>query len=180
MKKMIPLFVAAALLASCASAPVAPKAAAAATPVTSTAAAAPAAEAPAPVATLAPDVAKLPFADHIVLNTPVPDKPGVTAVLQGADALITWETRIPAADIRIVGDFQGWKPDMALPMFKTKNAAGKSVWYITLKVPANAVLIYKYYVNGQWTEDAMAPVSVDDGYGGHNGKADAVALLAAK
>lgn len=126
------------------------------------------------------ETAALPYGDHVVAGTPVPDKPGVTVVMKDKDALVTFCTRIPAADIRLVGDFQGWKPEKALPMFKVKNAAGKTVWYITLKVAPDAVLIYKYYVNGQWTEDAMAPVSVNDGYGGHNGKADVKALLAAK
>lgn len=186
MKKLIPFIFGIMLIAvGCATAPANQAPAPAGQTASSTgasAAATPAAPAPAAgalPATVPDSVAKLPFGDHVVLGQPIPPKPGVYAVLNGSDALVTWVTRIPAADIRLVGDFQNWKPELALPMFKTKNADGKNIWIITLKVAPDAVLLYKYYVNGQWTEDALAPGTQDDGFGGKNGKIDVKALLAA-
>jgi hypothetical protein len=99
----------------------------------------------------------------------------VTAVKDGEGAKVTF-TYTPdydAAFVGLVGDFQGWNLDGAVPM--TKNDDGS--WSVTLDATADQTILYKFNVDGEWTEDANAPAVTDDGFGGFNGKAVVAELL---
>ncbi len=125
------------------------------------------------------DAAKAVGVLGIVKGEPVPAKPGVTVTKNtDGNAIITWMTRVPAAEIQLMGYYENWKPDLGLQLDKVMAANGHPVHVISFLVKPDATIIYKYMVNGNWTEDAFAPVSVDDGFGGHNGKVDVKAMLA--
>jgi len=101
----------------------------------------------------------------------------VTAVKDGDVAKVTW-TYTPdydAAFVGLVGDFQGWNLDGARP--GTKNDDGS--WSITLELPLDGEVSYKFNVDGEWTEDPLAVDVKDDGFGGLNGVVFVADLLAA-
>jgi hypothetical protein len=71
-----------------------------------------------------------------------------------------------AGFVGLVGDFQGWNLDGAVPM--TKNEDGS--WSVTLDAKPGDNFLYKFNVDGEWTEDPNAPKTSDDGFGGLNGR----------
>ena len=180
MKKMLPLILVGALAMGCATTESA-SAPAAAAPAAATAAPATAggitvSPLPASVASSAEAVGVI----GIVKGAPVPKMPGVTVAKNSdGNAIVTWMTRIPGAEIQLMGAYENWKPDLGLVLDKVSVGNNRFVHVISFLVKPTATIIYKYMVNGNWTEDAMAPVSIDDGYGGHNGKIDVAAMLAA-
>lgn len=98
----------------------------------------------------------------------------VKAVKEGDVVKVTWTyENADAASVGLVGDFQGWNLAGALPM--TKDASG--VWTITLDGKADSEYLYKFNVDGEWTEDPAAPGTFDDGFGGLNGKVVVADLL---
>lgn len=100
----------------------------------------------------------------------------VTAVKEGDVVKVTWTyENADAASVGLVGDFQGWNLAGALPM--TKGANG--VWSITMDGNATSEYLYKFNVDGEWTEDPTAPGTFDDGFGGLNGKVVVADLLTA-
>jgi hypothetical protein len=186
MKKMLPLILVGALAMGCATTENASAPAAAAPAAAMTAPAATAAPATAGGITVSPLPSSIASAAEavgvigIVKGAPVPEKPGVTVTKNSdGNAIVTWMTRIPAAEIQLMGYYENWKPDLGLVLDKVPAGNGRFVHVISFLVKPTATIIYKYMVNGNWTEDAMAPVSVDDGFGGHNGKIDVAAMLAA-
>ena len=65
--------------------------------------------------------------------------------------------------ITIAGDFNGWKPETAIPMRKQPNGE----WAATIQLPAGRHL-YKLIVDGKWIPDPENPAQEDDNYGGKN------------
>jgi hypothetical protein len=101
----------------------------------------------------------------------------VTAVQEGDVAKVTF-TYTPDYDagfVGLVGDFQGWNLDGATPM--TQNDDGS--WSVTLELPLDGELKYKFNVDGEWTEDPNAALTSDDGFGGLNGYVIVADVLAA-
>ena len=68
-----------------------------------------------------------------------------------------------AHTITIAGDFNGWKPETAVPMHKQPNGE----WAATLQLPAGRHL-YKLIVDGKWIPDPENPMQEDDPYGSKN------------
>ncbi|HXI85113.1 MAG TPA: protein kinase [Verrucomicrobiae bacterium] len=68
-----------------------------------------------------------------------------------------------AHTITIAGDFNGWKPETAIPMRKLPNGE----WAATIQLPAGRHL-YKLIVDGKWIPDPENPAQEDDNYGGKN------------
>ncbi len=175
-KSLLWLLAAGALVTGCATTGSAPAASAAAPAATASSGGIQILPLPATIAESAKAVGVL----GIVKGAPVPDKPGVTVTKNSdGDAIVTWMTRVPAAEIQLMGYYESWKPELGLQLDKVMAANGHPVHVISFLVKPDATIIYKYMVNGNWTEDAFAPVSVDDGFGGHNGKIDVKAMLAA-
>jgi len=100
----------------------------------------------------------------------------VTVEKEGEGAKVTW-TYTPdydAAFVGLVGDFQGWNLDAALPMAKNEDGS----WSVTMELGANEEVKYKFSVDGEWAEDPKAPLTSDDGFGGLNGYVIVADLLA--
>ena len=175
-KSLLWLLAAGALITGCATTGSAPASSAATTPEATSSGGISILPLPGSIA----DAAKAVGVLGIVKGAPVPDKPGVTVTKnKDGNAIVTWMTRVPAAEIQLMGYYENWKPDLGLQLDKVMAANGHPVHVISFLVKPDATIIYKYMVNGNWTEDAFAPVSVDDGFGGHNGKIDVKAMLAA-
>jgi len=68
-----------------------------------------------------------------------------------------------AQTITIAGDFNGWKPETAVPMHKQPNGD----WAATIQLPGGRHL-YKLIVDGKWIADPENPSGEDDTYGGRN------------
>ncbi len=104
-------------------------------------------------------------------------KPGVYAVLKGQQAWVTWVLDISAVEVGLGGNFEHWDPSKVVLLSSTKSSQGE-LWSVTLPFSPRSVIFYKYYVNGMWKEDPHAPLAVNDGYGGHEGKVVVADLLA--
>ncbi|NNM67233.1 MAG: hypothetical protein HKM06_04375 [Spirochaetales bacterium] len=159
MKKMLPLILVGALAMGCAttqnSAPSAPAAAAPAAAAAAETGGIQLEPVPASIAAYAAKVGVL----NIVKGAPVPKMPGVTVTKNSdGNAIVTWMTRIPGAEIQLMGEYEGWKPDLGLVLDKVSVGNNRFVHVISFLVKPTATIIYKYMVNGNWTEDAMAPV----------------------
>jgi len=72
-----------------------------------------------------------------------------------------------ARDVRVAGDFNGWKPE-ATPLRRAANG----VWSIEVPLEAGRRYQYMFVVDGAWVTDPAAPVHVDDGFGGQNAVLD--------
>ena len=68
-----------------------------------------------------------------------------------------------AQTITIAGDFNGWKPETAIPMRKQPNGD----WAATIQLPAGRH-VYKLIVDGKWIPDPENPTQEDDNFGGKN------------
>ena len=68
-----------------------------------------------------------------------------------------------AAQVSVAGDFNGWKPETAIPMRKQANGE----WAATVQLPAGRHL-YKLIVDGKWLPDPENPMQEDDNFGGKN------------
>lgn len=88
-------------------------------------------------------------------------------------AIFTYEDQY-AGSVGVVGDFNGWDLAAATPMTKGDG----DVWSLRMAVREDATIIYKFAVDGEWTEDPTAPATQDDGFGGLNGTANIALLLA--
>ncbi len=103
--------------------------------------------------------------------------PGVYAVLEGQQAWVTWVLKVSAVEVGLGGDFEHWDPAKVVLLSPVK-APQSDLWSVTLPFSPRSVIFYKFYVNGMWKEDPHAPLTVDDGYGGHEGKVIVADLLA--
>ena len=72
-----------------------------------------------------------------------------------------------ATEVLLAGDFTNWQSG-ALPMEK-----GEKGFSLTKTFPADtSSATYKFIVDGSWTTDIKAPMTIDDGFGGKNAKAE--------
>jgi hypothetical protein len=71
-----------------------------------------------------------------------------------------------ASFVGLVGNFQGWDLGGAVPMTRDENG----VWSVTIQAATTDEIRYKFNVDDEWTEDPTAPATIDDGFGGFNGR----------
>lgn len=95
--------------------------------------------------------------------------------IESADAvtiIFTYEDD-SASSVNIAGDFQGWNAESD-PM--EKNEEG--IWTYTMEAQRGETILYKFVVDGEWITDPGAPDTVDDGFGGKNGRLVVDAVIA--
>jgi hypothetical protein len=68
-----------------------------------------------------------------------------------------------ARDVRVAGDFNGWRPD-ATPLARD----GEGRWQVEVPVARGRRYAYMFLVDGAWVTDPSAPAHADDGFGGQN------------
>jgi serine/threonine protein kinase len=95
--------------------------------------------------------------------TPTPQKPKPGSRPFNVEFSLNPTSAPDAQTISIAGDFNGWKPETAIPMRKQSNGE----WAATIQLPAGRHL-YKLIVNGTWVPDPENPMQEDDNYGGKN------------
>ncbi len=94
---------------------------------------------------------------------PIPPKPKPVARPYKVEFSLNPSSAPGARTITIAGDFNGWKPETAIPMRKQPNGE----WGAIIELPAGRHL-YKLIVDGKWIPDPENPAQEDDNYGGKN------------
>ena len=95
------------------------------------------------------------------VGTGAEDKPasGATRTAEGVE----FEVDFPnAGSVSLAGTFNDWDPNV-LKLVKGDDG----LWRATVRLEPGTYL-YKFVVDGTWTEDPGNPETVDDGYGGVN------------
>lgn len=76
----------------------------------------------------------------------------------------TFALQAPQAnEVLLVGDFNNWSPEKALPLFKQKDGSWENSCYLT---PGNHQ--YKFIVDGSWVNDPQNFNMVPNEFGGNN------------
>lgn len=103
----------------------------------------------------------------LVLALALPAAADVTVKKDGNVYKVTWTYIDPAAkSVGLIGDFVQWNPAKAIPMKRDSQG----IWSLTLDGKLKSVYLYKFYVDGKWIEDDMAPEVANDSFGATNGK----------
>jgi cyclomaltodextrinase / maltogenic alpha-amylase / neopullulanase len=77
-------------------------------------------------------------------------------------AMVTFSCAAPgAAGVYLAGDFNGWSDS------SEKMAEADGVWTLNRELDPGEYM-YKFVVDGSWTQDAGNPNAADDGFGGQN------------
>ena len=80
----------------------------------------------------------------------------------GGKTPVTFEFNSPGSSaVYLAGDFNGWSDSADLMSEKD------GVWTLTKELDAGEYM-YKFVVDGSWTQDPSNPASTDDGFGGQN------------
>ncbi len=89
----------------------------------------------------------------------------VQARLRSADSVVkvSFTLEAPSASrVSLVGDFNGWRPDVL-----RLKAGQKGVWQVTVPLRKGAVYTYNFLIDGQqWVADPHSEIQIDDGFGG--------------
>src|ERR1017187_2931267 len=104
-------------------------------------------------------------------STPEPITPKPPAILKPKPAARPFNVEFSlnaasapgARTINIAGDFNGWKPETAIPMRKQANGD----WAATIQLPAGRH-VYKLIVDGKWIADPENPAQENDHFNGKN------------
>lgn len=97
----------------------------------------------------------------LAVPRPSPDRGTVT---------VTLILRAPEArTVTVAGDWNAWSADRQ----RLRDPDGDGVWEITVQLEKNHEYRYQFIINGEsWIPDPLAPLHVDDGFGGINSVLD--------
>ncbi len=113
------------------------------------------------VLTVPDAVAALAVGGEPVAAPAAPTAPAAGQAAEG-ECAVTFQFEAPGAgNVVLAGEFNGWN-DSSEPM---TNSDG--VWTLTRSL-APGEYMYKFVVDGSWTEDPNNPNGADDGFGGKN------------
>lgn len=88
----------------------------------------------------------------------------VSPVIEGNEATFLYWGNV-RRQIELISELSFWSSNKNMVF---KKVQGENLWHLTLELPKDARIEYKYFVDGQWTFDPLNSLKCDNGVGSLN------------